>query len=121
MNGPLTKDEWVVGAFTLLFAMTYRILDICELRIIPPKIAILVLMISVLYLFFNRIVKMLISSARNKGGYYDTVLTVVDELLFPLRRGHYTVYSVRYVDFNNHEHIKEIHSTFTLKSGKSVA
>lgn len=99
--------------FTCVSALMYRISEDYKIDIIPLEIVLIISMISAAYLCFNRVIKLLIDVAINKNNFYDTVFTIQD-----IHKGEYEFYIVKYNDADNNPHIKEIHSSFSIKKWK---
>lgn len=112
------KDEIAVIIFTGISAIIYRILEICKIRMISPKTAMIILMISAAYLFFNRVVKFLMIAAVNMNDLFDTVFVIQDIVYKHIGRRGYNVYIVNYNDADNNSHTKEIHSSFSIRKWK---
>lgn len=110
-----SKDELFFYACIGITAIGYRILEDCGIRIVTPKVIILVLAFSAAYLFFNRVIKLMITIAKNKYDYYDSFFTVEDIVHIPIGRFGYDAYIVNYNDIDYHRHTKEIHSSFSVK------
>lgn len=116
MYKDFSKDEIFVMIFMSIFAIAYRILY--RYRSIPAKAAIIVFIICVGYLCFNRTIKFVTALKRNTDGFYRTVCTIRDIEYKPAGRGSYPVYIAHYTDLDDRDHIKEIHSSFSVKKWK---
>ncbi|MDE5584282.1 MAG: hypothetical protein K2J08_11345 [Ruminococcus sp.] len=55
----------------------------------------------------------------NHDNFYRTVCTIKDIKHMPVGKGFYPVYIVHYTDFDKNHHIKEIHSSFSVKKWKT--
>lgn len=116
MHNDFGKDEKFIIIFTLIFGIIYRLFD--KYKFISGKTAMLILMISAGYLFFNRQIKLLLDMIMNPNGFYRTICTIQDIEYRKVRRGSYPVYIAHYTDHDNQRHIKEIHSSFSVKKWK---
>ena len=112
------KDELFSMFFPCISAILYRISENYKINIISFKIVLIISMISAAYLCFNRVIKLMIDVAINKNNFYDTVFTIQDIRYKQVRNGRYEVYIVKYNDADNNAHIKEIHSSFSIKKWK---
>jgi len=110
-----SRDELFFCVFIWITGIGYRILEDCGIRIVSPKVIILVLAFSAAYLFFNRVIKLMITIVKNKYNFHDTFFTVEDIVYIPIGRGGYDAYIVSYNDVDNRRHTKEIHSSFSVK------
>lgn len=116
MHNDFSKDEKFVMIFICIFAIAYRIFD--KYKFISGKAALLILIISAGYLFFNRTIKFLFDLKMNSDSFFRTVCTIQDIKHRPTGRGAYPVYIAHYTDLENNHHIKEIHSSFSVKKWK---
>ncbi|MCI6561721.1 MAG: hypothetical protein MR434_10045, partial [Ruminococcus sp.] len=66
----LGKCEIIVSLLLFIFWLVYSILEKYQVNLISSDFVLLVWMISIAYLFFNRIVKLLVN--RNKNNFYST-------------------------------------------------
>ncbi|MCR4889794.1 MAG: hypothetical protein K5979_11550 [Ruminococcus sp.] len=112
------KDEMAVIVFTSVFAIVYRLLSDNDIRFINGRLAIGILIISVAYLFFNRVIKLMIDAMVMRKNFYYTFLTIQDIWYRQLGRGKYKVFMADYTDAKNKVHNKEIHSAFSIKKWK---
>ncbi len=111
MHKAISVDETVVALLAFLLACIYRISD----NIIPAGVVLLVMMIAVAYLCFNRVIKMIINRLMNKNGFYHAIGTIKAIRYQESGRGRYKIHVVQYADSENNIHIKEIHSAFSIK------
>ena len=74
-------------------------------------------MFFIAYLFFNRVIKLLIFIIKNKNKFYETTCTVQDIKFRKIKSGGYNYHIVNYTDADKKMHIKEIHSSFSIKKG----
>ena len=112
------KDEMAVIVFTGVFAIVYRLLSDNDIRFINGRLAIGVLIISVAYLFFNRVIKLMIDAMVMRKNFYYTFLTIQDIRRRQSTKGNYKYFIAEYTDNKKHLHSKEIHSSFSVKKWK---
>ncbi len=118
MYNQLGKDEIVISMLLFIFAIIYRTSEECQPNIIPIEIVLLILLISTSYLFFNRIVKLLINYMKNKDNFYDASAFIQSTKYIPAGKGSYICYFIKYEDKSHNFHIKELHSFFSIKNLK---
>ena len=113
-----SKDEKFFGVFICITGIIYSIFEEFGIRIVSPKVAMIILALCSAYLCFNRVIKLLIYIAKNKFDFYDTFFTVEDIVHIAFGRSGYDAYIVNYNDADNRSHTKEIHSSFSVKKWK---
>ena len=118
MYKDFSVDEYIVMIFTAVFGIVYRVFDDHKIFYIHPKIAMILLMFSVGYLFFNRTIKVLIYLIRHHRSLYSSEFIIKDILYRQIRNGKYPVFIVEYTDMDNKSHTKEVHSSFSVKKWK---
>ncbi len=112
------KDEIIISAGAVTALVVYRILEDNNIHIIPPKVAILVLMTLIDYLCFNRVIKFMFNLIKGRNNFYNTIATVQNIHYSEVGRSGYNYYVVKYEDAKHIPHIKEIHSSFSIKKWK---
>ena len=110
------KDELIVIYIAIATALVYRLLQKYEL--IPDGVMLIIFILAVAYLFFNRTVKFIVLASKMKGDSYETYLTIEDITRVRLGRGSYDVFTGRYEDERHKEHVKDIHGAFSIRKWK---
>ena len=72
----LGKGERIVGMASITFALVYRVLADYAKIYIPDVIVFIVLLAAFGYLFFNRVVKLVIDAVKMRNKCFDTFLTI---------------------------------------------
>lgn len=114
MYKKLGKGEIIVSVLLYVFALVYSILEDYQVNIIPFELALLVFMICIAYLFFNRVVKLLVN--RNKNDFYCTSAFIQSTKFIQAGNGSYICYIIKYEDESHNTHIEELHNFFSIKS-----
>ena len=115
MYRAITKDENIVIIFTLSFAVAYRIFsDYLHIHF-SGKYIIILLMILLGYLLFNRQVKFIIHWRNHRKLYYLAIATITEIKEHSTR---YPVFVIEYQNQDNQLCTKELHSFFSIKSIK---
>jgi hypothetical protein len=117
MHKDFCKDEAIVSMVGVTLALIYRILDNNHIAV-PKEIVFFLFMFFIAYLFFNRVIKLLIFIIKNKNKFYETTCTVQDIKFRKIKSGGYNYHIVNYTDADKKMHIKEIHSSFSIKKWK---
>lgn len=110
----LSKSEIIVSLLLFLFWLVYSILEDYQVNLISSDFAFLVWMISIAYLFFNRIVKLLVN--QNKNNFYCTFAFIQSTKFIQAGKGSYLSYVIKYEDGNSNIHVKELHGFFSVKN-----
>lgn len=118
MYNKLGKDEIIVSVLLFIFAIVYRILEDYKVNMIPPELALLVLIICTAYLCFNRGVKFMINQITNKNNFYCTSAFIRSTKFIQAGRGSYICYLIEYEDESHNTHVKELHNFFSIKNLK---
>ncbi len=110
----LGKCEIIVSLLLFIFLLVYSILENYQVNLISSDFVLLVWMISIAYLFFNRIVKLLVN--RNKNNFYSTYAYIQSTKFIYAGKGSYLSYVIKYEDENSNTHIKELDGFFTIRN-----
>ena len=110
----LSKGEIIVSLLLFIFWIVYSILEDYQVNLISYDFIFLVWMISIAYLFFNRIVKLLVN--RNKYNFYCTSAFIQSTKFISTGRGGYLSYVIKYEDKNNNTYTKELQDFFSIKN-----
>ena len=113
-----SKDEIIISAAVLTAIFVYRILEISKIHIISPKAVILMLMVMIAYLCFNRVIKLIFNLIKNGNDFYNAIAVVQDIRYLNVGRSGYNFYVVKYEDEKHITHTQEIHSSFSIKKWK---
>ena len=114
----LGKGERIVGIASITFALVYRVLADYAKIYIPDVIVFIVLLAAFGYLFFNRVVKLVIDAVKMRNKCFDTFFTIESIGETEDFGSRYKVFTVSYCDEENKLFIKEIHSAFSVRKWK---
>ncbi len=112
------KSENIVSMIALLFALIYRVLADYAKIYIPLTAVLIVMFAAFAYLFFNRVVTLVIDAARMRNRCFDTFLTIEKIWGNTGFGSSYNVFTVSYPDAENRLCYKDIHSAFSIKKWK---
>lgn len=118
MYKEFTNTELAVMGSMLIAALIYRISDDHNLIRVPSGIILVVWVLGIGYIFFNRSVKLLINTIKNRKNFHITIAEITDIKHFYMTRGGgYDYYIIKY-EYRNKSYSQEVHSSFSITKWK---
>ncbi len=117
MYKKFTNAEIAVMGFMLIAALIYRIAEDYKLIKVPSVIVLIVWLLSMGYIFFNRSIKLLINAISNRNNFHITTAEITDIKEFQHSNGSYDYYIISY-KYKNKPYTQEIHVSFSIHKWK---